>query len=64
MKIWGFLSQGESMKVSLKKSVQTQNSLNPLSLASVKISIIMTPMDTSLLGGAGMWPALKGFLDP
>lgn len=56
------------MKVSLKKSVQTQNSLNPLfnplSLASVKISIIMTPMDTSLLGGAGMWPALKGFLDP
>ncbi|OWK06972.1 hypothetical protein Celaphus_00018667 [Cervus elaphus hippelaphus] len=24
----------------------------------------MTPLGTSLLEGAGTWPALKGFLDP
>lgn len=61
---FGVLSQGE--RVFKKKNLFKPRTLLTLcsSLASERISIIMTLLGTSLLEGAGMWPALKGFLDP
>lgn len=60
------VSQGGSVKESfLKICFRPRALLIPCSpVASERISIIMTLLDTSLSEGAGMWPALKGFLDP
>lgn len=66
VKKFGGVHQEGSVKESfLKICFRPRSLLIPCSsVASERISIIMTLLDTSLLEGAGMWPALKGFLDP